>query len=118
MTANNKRPDTQKRLNHLWPRNAFIGINSSENEERYVPSSFSLEFIPMKALRGQRWLRRFWVSGRLLLAVIQSYRYIRRLRPDVVLGMGGYVSAPAGIAAWLARVPLIIHEQNAVAGLG
>ena len=86
-------------------------------EERYVPSSFSLEFIPMKALRGQRWLRRFWVSGRLLLAVIQSYRYIRRLRPDVVLGMGGYVSAPAGIAAWLARVPLIIHEQNAVAGL-
>ncbi len=42
---------------------------------------------------------------------------LRRVRPRSVLGAGGYVSGPGGIAAWLLRVPLLIHEQNAVAGL-
>jgi len=50
-------------------------------------------------------------------AVAQSIRVLRRVRPRSVLGAGGYVSGPGGIAAWLLRVPLLIHEQNAIAGL-
>ena len=53
---------------------------------------------------------------RLALAVVESCSLIRRLKPDVVLGMGGYAAAPAGLAAFLTRRPLVIHEQNAVAG--
>src|SRR5690606_29296790 len=46
----------------------------------------------------------------------QAYRLLGRERPDVVLGMGGYVAFPGGVAAALRRIPLVIHEQNAVAG--
>ena len=49
--------------------------------------------------------------------VLQSLRILRRVRPRAVLGAGGYVSGPGGIAAWLLRIPLLIHEQNAIAGL-
>ena len=47
---------------------------------------------------------------------MESLAVIRRVKPDVVLGMGGYAAGPAGMAAWLTRRPLVIHEQNAVAG--
>jgi UDP-N-acetylglucosamine--N-acetylmuramyl-(pentapeptide) pyrophosphoryl-undecaprenol N-acetylglucosamine transferase len=53
----------------------------------------------------------------LLWALLQSTSVMLRHRPAAVLGMGGYVSGPGGLAAWLTRRPLIIHEQNAVAGL-
>ena len=47
----------------------------------------------------------------------QAWRVLRRVRPRSVLGAGGYVSGPGGIAAWLLRIPLLIHEQNAIAGM-
>ena len=50
-------------------------------------------------------------------AVWQARAVLKRVRPRVVLGAGGYVSGPGGIAAWLLGIPLVIHEQNAVAGL-
>ncbi len=53
------------------------------------------------------------VAGSTLVAL----RLIARVRPDVVIGFGGYVSIPVGLAAWLLRVPLVVHEQNAVPGL-
>jgi UDP-N-acetylglucosamine--N-acetylmuramyl-(pentapeptide) pyrophosphoryl-undecaprenol N-acetylglucosamine transferase len=50
-------------------------------------------------------------------AVLQALEIMRRLRPRTVLGAGGYVSGPGGVAAWLLRVPLLIHEQNAAPGM-
>ena len=50
-------------------------------------------------------------------ALIRALLVIRQIRPDAVLGMGGFVSGPGGIAAWLSGVPLYIHEQNSIAGL-
>lgn len=50
-------------------------------------------------------------------AIYQSFKIIKYWKPDIVLGMGGYVSGPGGIAAWILRIPLIIHEQNRVVGL-
>jgi UDP-N-acetylglucosamine--N-acetylmuramyl-(pentapeptide) pyrophosphoryl-undecaprenol N-acetylglucosamine transferase len=50
-------------------------------------------------------------------ALVQAIKVLRRVRPDVVLGFGGFASAPGGFAAWMLRRPLVIHEQNAVAGL-
>ena len=73
--------------------------------------------VPIKGLRRAGMLR--WLSAPLLLiwATLRALVHVIHLRPDVVLGMGGFVSGPAGIAAWFCRRPLIIHEQNAVAGL-
>ena len=53
----------------------------------------------------------------LLMAMLQVWKHFARLKPSVVLGMGGYVALPGGLVAWLRRVPLVVHEQNAVAGM-
>lgn len=86
-------------------------------EERLVPEQFSMSYVAIKAFRGTGLLKKLLMPWRLVRAIVKSYRIIRRLQPDVVLGMGGYVSGPGGVAAWLCRVPLIIHEQNSIAGI-
>ncbi len=86
-------------------------------EARLVPSKFPMHTISIKALRGMGIIRKLLMPWFLLLATLKAYRIIRKLKPNLVLGMGGYVSGPGGIAAWLARVPLIIHEQNSISGL-
>lgn len=86
-------------------------------EARLVPAhQIPIEWITISGLRGKGWLAWLAAPFRLLLAVRQSLAVMRRRRPDVVLGAGGFVSGPGGIAAWLTRRPLVIHEQNAIAG--
>ena len=86
-------------------------------EARLVPQhGIDIEWISISGLRGRGVLA--WVAApfRVAAAVIQASRALRRRRPAAVLGLGGFVAGPGGIAAWLARRPLLIHEQNAVAG--
>jgi UDP-N-acetylglucosamine--N-acetylmuramyl-(pentapeptide) pyrophosphoryl-undecaprenol N-acetylglucosamine transferase len=87
-------------------------------EARLVPAAgYPVEWIEVEGLRGKgvgRWLG---APLRLLRAVAQARKALRRRRPGVVLGLGGFAAGPGGIAAWLAGTPLVIHEQNAVAGL-
>lgn len=87
-------------------------------EARLVPAAgIPVEWIDIEGLRGRgagRWLS---APVRLARAVLQALAVVRRLRPGVVLGCGGFVSGPGGLAAWLTRTPLVIHEQNAVAGM-
>ena len=86
-------------------------------EQRLVPAAgLPLHHLSVSGLRGKSLLARVKGSMRLVLAVCQSLSVIWRVKPDVVLGMGGYAAGPAGLAAWLTRKPLVIHEQNAVAG--
>lgn len=87
-------------------------------ESRLVPDAgLVMEPIGVSGLRGKGVLALLLAPARLLRAVWQSLLLLRRLRPNVVLGMGGFVSGPGGVAAWLLRLPLCVHEQNAVAGL-
>lgn len=86
-------------------------------EKQLVSPEFPLNFTKIKALRGKGFLDKILMPFRLVRAVFQSYQVIRRVKPQVILGMGGYAAGPGGIAAWLTRIPLVIHEQNAVAGL-
>lgn len=87
-------------------------------ESRVVPAAgIQIEWISVAGLRGKGILTILAAPFRLLLAVSQSLRVMFRYRPAAVLGMGGFVSGPGGLAAWLTRRPLVIHEQNAVAGL-
>ena len=87
-------------------------------EARVVPQAgFELVTIDAHRLRGQGAAELAKAPFRLARAVWQAGRRLRAVRPDLVLGMGGFVAAPGGLAARLAGVPLVIHEQNAVPGL-
>jgi len=87
-------------------------------ESRVVPAAgIEIEWISVAGLRHKGALALLAAPFRLSLALVQSLRVMFRHRPAAVLGMGGFVSGPGGLAAWLTRRPLLIHEQNAVAGL-
>ena len=84
-------------------------------EARVVPGArLPLHFISTRRFRGAP---RAGAIAAAAVALVQATAILLRLRPALVLGMGGFVSAPGGVAAWLLRRPLLIHEQNAVPGL-
>ncbi len=87
-------------------------------EERLVPRrGYQAAWIRARAARGKGLLQKLVLPANLLFSFWESARHIRRLRPDVVLGLGGYVAFPGGMMASLLNRPLALHEQNAIAGL-
>lgn len=87
-------------------------------EARLVPAAgIPVEWLSVSGLRGKGAATLLAAPFRLLVAISQAMRAIRRHQPRVVLGAGGFASGPGGIAAWLLGRPLVVHEQNAVAGL-
>ena len=87
-------------------------------ESRVVPEAgIEIEWISIKGLRRKGVLALLIAPFQLAWALLQALTVILRRRPAAVLGMGGFVSGPGGLAAWLTRRPLVIHEQNAAAGL-
>ena len=87
-------------------------------EARLVPAAgIPVEWLSVSGLRGKGAATLLAAPFRLLVAIGQAMRAIRRHQPRVVLGAGGFASGPGGIAAWLLGRPLVVHEQNAVAGL-
>lgn len=86
-------------------------------EHRVVPAAgITLHCLPVRGVRGKSALHKIAGLYFLLLASLQALWLVYRVAPRCVVGMGGYVAGPAGMAAWLLRKPLLIHEQNAVAG--
>jgi len=95
----------------------WLGVPGSM-ESRLAPANgFPIEWVRVAGIRGKGLKTWLLAPLRIIKAVAQSLLVLRRVRPRSVLGAGGYVSGPGGIAAWLLRVPLLIHEQNAIAGL-
>ena len=87
-------------------------------ESRVVPEAgIDIEWISVKGLRRKGVLALMIAPIQMTWALLQALAVILRRRPAAVLGMGGFVSGPGGVAAWLMRRPLVIHEQNAAAGL-
>ena len=87
-------------------------------ESRVVPEAgIEIEWISIKGLRRKGALAVLIAPLQIGWALLQSLAVIFRRRPAAVLGMGGFVSGPGGVAAWLTRRPLVIHEQNAAAGM-
>ncbi|MCP5143022.1 MAG: undecaprenyldiphospho-muramoylpentapeptide beta-N-acetylglucosaminyltransferase [Chromatiales bacterium] len=87
-------------------------------EARVVPAAgIDIDWIEVSGLRGNGalgWLKSPFTLWR---ALRQALAAVSARKPDAVLGMGGFVTGPVGVASWLRRVPLIVHEQNAIAGL-
>lgn len=87
-------------------------------EERLVPRhGYATAWIRAKAARGKGLVQKLLLPANLLYSFWESARHIRRIRPDVVLGLGGYVAFPGGMMASLLGRPLALHEQNAIAGV-
>jgi len=87
-------------------------------ESRIVPAEgFALETIDFSGVRGKGVITLALLPLKLLRAFWQALAVVRRIRPDVVIGLGGYVTFPGGMMAVLAGKPLVLHEQNSVAGL-
>ena len=86
-------------------------------EARVVPADgFPIEWLSMSGLRGKGALTIVTAPFKLLQSIWQALGVMRRRRPALVVGFGGFVTGPGGVAAWLTRRPLVIHEQNAIAG--
>lgn len=87
-------------------------------ESRVVPKhDFAIEYVRVSGLRGKGVVRLLYAPLLLLRALLDALAVLRRQKPQLVLGMGGFASGPGGLAAWMQSRSLIIHEQNAVAGL-
>jgi UDP-N-acetylglucosamine--N-acetylmuramyl-(pentapeptide) pyrophosphoryl-undecaprenol N-acetylglucosamine transferase len=95
----------------------WLGAPGSMEETLVPPHGFAFEPIQFGGLRGKGLVTLIWLPLRLLRAFLQSIRVVRRVRPDVVVGLGGYISFPGGMMSVLLGKPLVLHEQNSVAGL-
>ena len=95
----------------------WLGSKAGMEARIVPPHGYTMAWIRFSGLRGKGLLRAVLLPLNLLIAFWQSAHAIFTHRPDVVLGMGGYVAFPGGMMASLLSRPLVIHEQNSVAGL-
>ena len=98
-------------------RVVWMGTRTGMEARLVAARGYELAVIHAAAMRGKGLLAALLLPFNLLVGFWQSARAIFRLRPDVVLGMGGYVAFPGGMMASLLARPLAVHEQNAIAGL-
>jgi UDP-N-acetylglucosamine--N-acetylmuramyl-(pentapeptide) pyrophosphoryl-undecaprenol N-acetylglucosamine transferase len=94
----------------------FVGTGRGLEATVVPQAGFPIELIEVKGLKGKGLV--LALANLLLLprAFLQSWRILRRWRPDVVVGVGGYASGPVVLTAWLLHIPTAVQEQNAVAG--
>ena len=95
----------------------WLGTKDRMEADLVPKHGIPIEFIQISGLKGKGVGALLKAPFAILRAVMQACKIIKKFKPDAVLGMGGYVSGPGWIAAKLCGVPVILHEQNAVAGL-
>lgn len=95
----------------------WLGVETGMEADLVPKHGFAMRWVRVAGLRGKG--VKSWLTApfRVLRAVSDAWQILRELRPNLVIGMGGFVAGPGGLAAWLLRRPLLIHEQNAIAGL-
>jgi UDP-N-acetylglucosamine--N-acetylmuramyl-(pentapeptide) pyrophosphoryl-undecaprenol N-acetylglucosamine transferase len=99
-----------------WPV-AWLGTQLGLEARVVPPTGIPIYWIRVKGLRGKGALRVLSAPFMLVWALLQAVVVLLKVRPAAVLGMGGYTTGPGGLMAWLLNRPLIIHEQNSVAGM-
>ena len=96
---------------------AWMGNPNGMEAKLPAGRGYEMAWVHFSALRGKGLLRKLLLPFNLLRGFSQAWAQLKRIQPDVVLGMGGYVSFPGGMMASLRGIPLVLHEQNSVAGL-
>ena len=101
---------------HGW-KIVWMG-NPNGMEARLVPErGYEMAWMNFGALRGKGLLRKLLLPFNLLRGFSQAWTHFSRIQPDLVLGMGGFISFPGGMMAAMRGIPLVVHEQNSIAGL-
>jgi len=100
-----------------WLGGKGTALHPSMESQLVPPRGFAFESIDFAGVRGKGPATLVFLPLRLLKAFWQSIAVVRRVQPDVVLGLGGYISFPAGMMSVLLGRPLVLHEQNSVAGM-
>lgn len=95
----------------------WLGTRGGIEARVVKQAGYQIEWLSITGLRGKNAATLLLAPFRLIIACAQAFRVLSQRKPGAVLGMGGFVAGPGGLMAWLMRRPLIIHEQNAVAGL-
>ncbi|MCH8499716.1 MAG: undecaprenyldiphospho-muramoylpentapeptide beta-N-acetylglucosaminyltransferase [Marinobacter sp.] len=108
---------TAERLRELGHEVHWLGARGGMEETLIGQTDIPLSLIAVTGLRGKGLLTLLAAPFKLLRALAQAHRVVRQVQPDCVIGMGGFVTGPGGMAARIVGCPLVIHEQNAVAGL-
>ena len=96
---------------------AWMGNPDGMEAKLTAGRGYEMAWVNFSALRGKGLLRKIMLPYNLLRAFYQAYLQLELVKPDVVLGFGGYISFPGGMMAVLKGIPLVLHEQNSVAGL-
>ncbi len=96
---------------------SWMGTRKGMEEKIVSAKSIPLYFISVTGLRGKGLSGWLLAPFKLSIAIVQALSICIKNKPNVVLGMGGFVSGPGGIASWILRKPLVIHEQNTIAGM-
>ena len=94
----------------------WLGTRAGLEARLVPPENFTIEWLSMSGLRGKGFVTLLLAPFKLAWTILQALGVMRRRRPGLVVGFGGFVTGPGGVAAWLMRRPLVIHEQNAIAG--
>ena len=94
----------------------WIGTRQGIEADIVPKNSINIEYLDVAGVRGQGVARLIGAPLKIIKAVTQVIRIVRRYQPDLVLGMGGFVTGPTGVGVWLCGRPVFIHEQNAIAG--
>jgi UDP-N-acetylglucosamine--N-acetylmuramyl-(pentapeptide) pyrophosphoryl-undecaprenol N-acetylglucosamine transferase len=95
---------------------SWLGARGGMETDLVPKAGYRLLTVSIAGVRGKSCMTRLLAPFRVLFAISQSLKLMLKEKPGAVLGMGGFASGPGGLAAWLLRVPLLIHEQNAIAG--
>lgn len=95
----------------------WLGAPGSMESRLVPPRGFALETVDFGGLRGKGLVTKLLLPLNLLRAFWQSVQVVRRVKPDVLVGLGGYITFPGGMMGVLLGKPLVLHEQNSIAGL-
>ncbi|EMP57511.1 undecaprenyldiphospho-muramoylpentapeptide beta-N- acetylglucosaminyltransferase [Marinobacter santoriniensis NKSG1] len=95
----------------------WLGARGGMEQRLIGDTDIPLSLIHISGLRGKGRLALLLAPFRLMRALGEAFTIVRRVKPDCVVGMGGFVTGPGGVAAWITRTPLVVHEQNAIAGM-
>lgn len=106
-----------KELQELSWEVKWLGTPNSFESRVLAESQIPLLEVKVSGLRGKGLKKWLTAPLQLLAALYESVKHIKTFKPDLVVGLGGYVTGPGGVAAWLLRKKLVIHEQNALPGM-
>lgn len=95
----------------------FVGTRRKLDRDHLGRAGFDVRSVHSYGLKGKKFPALLKALMVLPITLVEALYHILRFRPDVVCGVGGYVTGPVVAAAWLLRIPTMIHEQNSIPGL-